>query len=207
MRELVRYRKSLTGERSRELNRLQKMLEGANIDYIWLYFSNRVLPNAPERMIHMTPTLNIIPFVQRADYLVQLSDSEAFCYSIIEALCEGTAVITTDLPVLSELKFKDKEHGYIVPMNMEFDVSELLTIPTFKYTYNNAPLINKWKKLLGKTDPEYNYKPSNTNKVRVTKRYNDLTLNRYINSGEVITVTPERAVILIKAGVARREAD
>ncbi|MFR6164109.1 MAG: hypothetical protein ACLUJR_14695 [Mediterraneibacter gnavus] len=31
MRELVRYRKSLVGERNRELNRLQKMLEGANI--------------------------------------------------------------------------------------------------------------------------------------------------------------------------------
>lgn len=31
LRELVRYRKSLTGERARELNRLQKMLEGANI--------------------------------------------------------------------------------------------------------------------------------------------------------------------------------
>lgn len=29
--ELVRYRKSLVGERTRELNRLQKMLEGANI--------------------------------------------------------------------------------------------------------------------------------------------------------------------------------
>lgn len=31
LRELVRYRKSLIGERTRELNRLQKMLEGANI--------------------------------------------------------------------------------------------------------------------------------------------------------------------------------
>lgn len=31
LRELIRYRKSLTGERARELNRLQKMLEGANI--------------------------------------------------------------------------------------------------------------------------------------------------------------------------------
>lgn len=31
LRELVRYQKSLVGERSRELNRLQKMLEGANI--------------------------------------------------------------------------------------------------------------------------------------------------------------------------------
>lgn len=31
LRELVRYRKSLVGERTRELNRLQKMLEGANI--------------------------------------------------------------------------------------------------------------------------------------------------------------------------------
>lgn len=31
LRELVRYRKSTVGERTRELNRLQKMLEGANI--------------------------------------------------------------------------------------------------------------------------------------------------------------------------------
>lgn len=31
LRELTRYRKSLTEERARELNRLQKMLEGANI--------------------------------------------------------------------------------------------------------------------------------------------------------------------------------
>ncbi len=31
LRELVRYRKSLVGEKNRELNRLQKMLEGANI--------------------------------------------------------------------------------------------------------------------------------------------------------------------------------
>ena len=31
LRELVRYRKGLIGERTRELNRLQKMLEGANI--------------------------------------------------------------------------------------------------------------------------------------------------------------------------------
>lgn len=31
LRELIRYRKSLVGERSRELNRRQKMLEGANI--------------------------------------------------------------------------------------------------------------------------------------------------------------------------------
>jgi len=31
LRELVRYRKSLVGEKTRELNRLQKMLEGANI--------------------------------------------------------------------------------------------------------------------------------------------------------------------------------
>ena len=30
-RELTRYRKSLVEERSQELNRLQKMLEGANI--------------------------------------------------------------------------------------------------------------------------------------------------------------------------------
>ena len=32
LRELVSYQKNLVGERNRELNRLQKMLEGANIE-------------------------------------------------------------------------------------------------------------------------------------------------------------------------------
>lgn len=31
LREITRYRKSLTEERTREVNRLQKILEGANI--------------------------------------------------------------------------------------------------------------------------------------------------------------------------------
>lgn len=31
MRELVRYRRSLIEERTREVNRIQKVLEGANI--------------------------------------------------------------------------------------------------------------------------------------------------------------------------------
>ena len=191
----------------RRMLKLAKMLNEANIDYVWLYFSNRVLPNAPKQMIHMIPTLDIIPFVQKADYLVQLSDSEAFCYSIIEALCEGTAVITTDLPVLKELKFKDKENGYILPMNMEFNVTEILNVPKFKYSYNNTPLITKWKKVLGKSTQKHTYKPSDSNKVRVTRRYHDLTLNKYVNVGEIMTVTSERALALINAGVARREAD
>ena len=42
LRELVRYRKSLVGERTRELNRLQKMLEGANIKRVLSSFQNIV---------------------------------------------------------------------------------------------------------------------------------------------------------------------
>lgn len=44
LRELVRYRKSLVSERTRELNRLQKMLEGANIK---LSGTVRVYPRNP----------------------------------------------------------------------------------------------------------------------------------------------------------------
>lgn len=41
---------------------LGQMLEKAEIPYIWLYFSLERIPNAPQNMVYMKPTLNNPPF-------------------------------------------------------------------------------------------------------------------------------------------------
>jgi hypothetical protein len=43
----------------------------------------------------MQPELNIRNYIADADYTVQLSDTEAYCYTMIESLLLKTPVIVT----------------------------------------------------------------------------------------------------------------
>lgn len=181
--------------------KLGQMMDAAGISYIWLYFSQERIPNTPSNMIYMKPTLDILPFIRMADYLVQLSDSEAFGYSIIEALEAGTAIITSPLDVLQELGIEEGVHGYVVPFEVEqFDCNKLLDVPKFEFAWDNAKIIKKWRKLLGNSKPTRKYKPDQFKKVRITKQYNDIVLNRILKAGEVVNMAPIRADIIVEAG-------
>lgn len=182
---------------------LAKILENNGIPYLWLYFSNREISGATKNMIMMKPTLNIREYIKKADYLVQLSDSEAFCYSLVEALIEGTPVITTPLPVLSEIGVKDGENGYIVPFDLDFDVNKLLVIPEFSYSYNNGALVTKWKKLLGNTKPTHSYKPDEIVKVKILKQYTDIEMQKMVYPDQVYPMRKERAAQIEERGFGR----
>lgn len=149
----------------------------------------------------MKPTLNIREYIKKADYVVQLSDTEAFCYTLVESLLEGTPLICTDLPVLAELGIKDGENAHVLPMDLsEYDVTELLDIPSFSYTYNNGLIVSKWKKLLGNTKPTHSYKPEPTRIVEIIQQYRDIELNRTLSVGEVVTMSVDRALKVQEAG-------
>jgi glycosyltransferase involved in cell wall biosynthesis len=137
--------------------------------------------------------------IRAADYLVQLSDAEGFCYSIVEALQEGTAVITTPVEVLSEIGFVDGEHGYTIPFDMDFDVHKLTHVPHFIYTYDNEPSITKWKSILGESSGAS--KPVH---IRCIKDYRDMVMNQQIHYGDILTVSEARANEIIAAGYGLR---
>ena len=179
---------------------LAKMLTEKGIKYEWGYFAESPIPNTPEGVVFNKAVPDIKKYIAEADYLVQLSSAEAFCYSVVEALEIGTPVIVTDLPVFKELKVKDGENGYIVPLDMDFDVEKIKKVPEFKYTYNNGTLVTKWKKLLGNTKPTHKYKPEKMKVVRVTTQYRDIVLNRILNIGERVLMPEERAKKVADAG-------
>ena len=180
--------------------KLAKEMKDAGIKFIWLVFTNKKLANAPEGMVFMPPTTDIKSYIARADYLVQLSDSEAFCYSIVEALELGTAIIATDLPVLKELKIENKKHGYIYPMDMQnISVKKLLKIPKFKYFRDNKMIIEQWREVLGDTEPLHDYQPGDEVAVRIKVRYNDIYFKRVMEVGEVVYMPKDRAENIIGA--------
>lgn len=91
--------------------------------FMWLLCGS-AMEQAPElikqQLLNM-PEVLLIPahhnnkaLISMADYLVQLSDTESFCYSAYEALIMGKPVIITDFPESKNI-VKQGKNGYIIP--------------------------------------------------------------------------------------------
>ena len=188
------------GDQDKRMVTLANELNEKGIPYLWFYFSWNTLKGAPSNVIRLDPVDDVRGYLQHADYLVHLSENEAFCYSITEALSVGVPVIVSDLPILKELGIKDKKHGYIYRDG--FDVSELLRIPRFKpfHVVDNERIVSEWCALLGNTVPLHDYNPAENSTKMVTciNPYKDMQLNRMVDPGEVLELDPDRADQLIK---------
>ena len=178
---------------------LADMLNEADIPFVWFNFSEGQIANAPEGMVNMGKRQDITPYIARADYLVQLSDSEAWSYSILEALTQNTPVLVCPFPSAAEMGIRDGENGYIIPFDMEFDVKKLLKIPRFKYEYDNGPIIEAWRQILEHEAPV----PDRVS-IRVVMPYIDTVLDRQVNAGELISVSEERARVIEGACFGKR---
>ena len=179
---------------------LAERMNAQGVRFLWLYFANKDI-KGPENMIRIEPTLNIRDYIHKADYLIQLSDTEGFGYSIVESLLEGTPVIVTDLPVLKEIGVEDGKNGYIIPDNIsEFDAEKLYEVPKVSYKYNNGLLVSAWKKVLGNTKPTGSYKPEEQEFITITKLYYDTVLRREMIVGERILMGKARAKVIRDAG-------
>lgn len=187
--------------------RMVKFAEGmrnAGIDFLWLYFTYTPINDAIPGMIHMQPTLDITKYFKLADYVVQLSDVEAFCYTIVEALEMQVPVIATPLDVLTELGFNENKNGYVVPFDVDgFDFAKLKDIPKFEYTYDNAKIIKQWRNLLGDSKPKHDYKPKKEVNVKVIKEYKDIQRNELMKPGTMCVMKYARALDLESVGFVR----
>ena len=192
----------------KRMKQLANKLVEANIPFIWVYFSNRDLGVNVPGFVKMPPVSNVRDYVSKATYLVQLSDSEAFCYSIVEALELNVPIIATDLPVLKELGVEDGKQGYIVPFDMDFDVKKLLNIPKFTYKHDNQKIIDSWRKLLGNTTPKHDYNPDDAYKwVEIIVTYRDLYFNKQFQVGDLIRMPNDRAEMVCSKGYGKVKVD
>ena len=142
------------GKNDQRIRTLAKMLNEKRIPFVWLNFSDKGLPDPPANFINMSARANIQTFIKKADYLVQLSDEEAYSMSILEALNLNTPVLATPFASLFEEGFEDGVNGYVIPFDMNFDVEKILNVPKFNFKYDNKSIVNQWKKMLGAPAPK-----------------------------------------------------
>lgn len=196
----------LTWEKGEErMYQLAEMLRNADIQFTWLVFSAQPLKKVIPGVVRCNPTLDVRAYFNKADYVVQLSDIESFCYTLAEALELGVPVLTTPLSVLPEIEFKEGINGYTLPFDMkDIDVKKIYEhIPKFTPIPNrNHDIVKKWRKELGNTKPTKAYKPDTEFiEVVVTESYGDLELGRNMRVGEKATMRRERALMLMGRGL------
>jgi len=181
-----------------------RLLDKAGIEYVWLYFGTKQMKDAPEKMIYGGLKQNIKPYIAKADYLVQLSGSEAFSYSLLESLELKTPVIVTPLSQNEEMGIKDGINAHIVPFEVDgFDVKKILKIPKFDYNHDNAAIIKQWREVLGNTKPKGKYKPKQEIDVEVMVEYKDLQRDELMRIGTRCTMKSARAYELAGKGFVR----
>ena len=162
---------------------LADALDKANVPFVWTVYTdspNRACDNKSIALLR--PTQNVIDFIANADYYVQLSDCEGYCYSIVEALSVCTPVIVTDIPVAKEIGVINGENGFIVPMDMSNIPVESICKGLKKFKY--APPEDKWGELLCPGSSTYEEEKKQSVEVRCKRIYYDLEFERTMDFGE-----------------------
>lgn len=188
----------LTAEKGRHrMIKLAQMLDNFSIPYIWLIFTNDTNAINNPNVVYMKPRLDIRNFIANSDYTVQLSDSEGYCYTILESLLLGVPVITTRVPSFIEMGITE-ENGFL----LDFDLSNLSVKDIYekKFNFTYTPKKDKWNELLAKG--ESTYEGEELMKIRTLREYYDTVEQKNLRRDEVYETTKERAEFIVKNGYA-----
>lgn len=195
----------LSGEKGfKRMLQLAKQLDERKIKYVWdIYgddshdFGKQLVKSFKDCPNVFFKGITTEPFkvINQADYLVQLSDTEGFAYSVYEAMQVKTLCIITPFASGKE-QITHGVNGYIVPFEMDnipFDdiLRKDLKVPEFEELGKEEHWITFFESALKWYD-------ENTMKVKVNK-----VVQKY-KVGEIITLPTERALLGIERGLCER---
>lgn len=190
----------LSGEKGGwRIDLLSSLLDKSGIKYTWDIYTNKpkkLNESALSPNIHIKePKLDLTKEMAEASYVVQLSDHEAYCFTVVESLVLGTPVIITDIPVFNEIGCNES-NSIKLNLNMtNVDIDEILKgKKPFKY---NPPKSN-WGKYL---DNNSKYNPNNIIDVKVIRKYTDVELGKKLLRGDIKPMSKLRASILEAKGL------
>lgn len=191
----------LTSEKGKDrIIQLASQFESANIPYIWTIFTDDADAIENENIVYRSPRLDIIDYIANADYLVQLSDNEGYCYSVVEALSVGTPVIVTKCPVFEEIGV-NKTNGFI----LDFDLKKVPLKAIYKglkpFTYD--PPKDRWGEILAKGESTYADDMNKRVRIKAIKPYWDILEERFVSYGEVYEVSLHRGEYIVDNGCAK----
>lgn len=140
--------------REKGFERMLKVAEKIkDIDYIWHIvgsgydkkYEESIRKQAPDNWVFHGKLENPFPYIKNADFLLQLSDYEAFGFVLLESLVLGTTVITTNYSSASEMI--NESNGYIIKKDLsDFNTDILNNKKVFTHKHKSG--FKQWKELL-----------------------------------------------------------
>src|SRR5574344_173118 len=198
-------------------NRMLKLIEELkkkNIKFRWTIFTNKdtykTNPLDIEEVIFLKPRYDLEDYIKEADYIVQLSDTEGYSYTINEALQYGTPTITTAFDSIYE-SVEDGVSGYILPFELfetgtkeEWDkyLDKIVNKIPKDFKYEPKCKTEDWLKLLGNPDSKYKAikkeRKDKMKKIKALQNYTDSLLKKDIKEGDEYIVYKKRAEKIVK---------
>lgn len=183
------------------MKKLAKALDETGVNYVWFVFTDSRDRIDSHNVIYLENTLEVAKWYELADYIVQLSDTEACSYTIAEALFRNKPVIVTPLPYLKEIGVEDGKNAYIMKFdcsNLDDIVKNITTVPEFNF--------KRWKDDYGDIFTDKPAKKYNSEvEVTVKKLYNDIELGKLLRPGNKVVVPISRAYLLAALGLVHME--
>ena len=178
-----------------------RLLKSKGVKYQWLLFTDLPINGMTEDMVQMPVVSDITAFIKSADYVVHLSDVEAWSYVIIESLVNNTPIITTPISMLTELAFEPGKNGYVIPFDINETTDNMIDeiahkIPKFTFKYDNDTSVNMWRDILGNTTPKKTYSPEQNVTVRILAEYDDMELQKHMIVNDFVKMPLSRAEYL-----------
>ena len=156
--------------------KLARALDKANVNYIWYIITNDINAinhNLAPNIIFIQNRLDVSKWLNQADYVCLLSDSEADSYTLKEALYRNIPIITTPLPYLEEVGVRDGVNSYIINFdcsNVNEVAKKITNIPKFEY----KRLEDEYNKIFTKNKSYYEEEKKMKVKVQCIQNFYDL---------------------------------
>ena len=183
------------------MQKLAKALDDAGVRYQWTIYTDSQLKIDSPNVLYAGTRLDIRDYVADADYLVQLSDTEGYPYSLLEALSLGTPVIVTDLPSNPDSQVVDGVNAIVLPFDMSEIPIDRIRKGLKKFRYK--PREDGWAEILTTAPSTWEEDRGKRVTVEAVCKYQDLELNRIFEKGETHECSWERAQDLKAKGLAR----
>ena len=180
------------------MQRLADLLDATGLPYEWDIYTNSKETIKSPNVTYRKPTLDIADRIAGATYLVQLSDTEAFCFSVVESLMMSVPAIVTDLPVWDEIGLTDENS---IRLSLDFTDAPVDEIFKGKKKFKYAPPESKFGDLLA--PGKRTYDPDAIVTVECVKRFWDLVDNVQREVGDTWETKQRRADMLQERGLTQ----
>lgn len=141
----------LSAEKGRwRIRYLLDKLNEANKPFLMLIFADGEFDYPySNQVVFMGHTLDPVGWMKKCDYICQLSDTEAGCYTMEESLKLSVPVVMTRLPILDEFGV-NSTNAKILDMDMSnLDIEDLWNVPVVK-DYKEPESRKEWDKIMKK---------------------------------------------------------